>query len=184
MARSRITDYLQINKFHLLDVSFSTGGGFPVLLPVFGFARVSLPTMTAEYRKIKEGNYEYTRMGALEKVEFTSMTLEQGVSLINSDFWQWIKKAITGEKEPRSLLLIQFTQLQGLGGINFGLPPNLSGGFAFEDGVRIPGRAWLFKGCRPLSYTPGTNFDAMSGEISVATLEVGIEEMEEFSLGI
>jgi len=61
MARSRLTDYLQINKFHLLDVSFSSGGGLPILIPLFGFKSVTIPTWTNTYKEIKEGNYEFKK---------------------------------------------------------------------------------------------------------------------------
>jgi len=106
------------------------------------------------------------------------VTLEQGVSLFNSDFYDWVKAATLGKRPARNLLLIQFTNVSGTGA-------NLSvAGFGFPDGVRLPGRAWLMKGCKPLSYKPGSDFDSMSGEISLAILEFGLEEFVEFSLGI
>lgn len=188
MARSRLTDYLQVSKFHLLDTSWSSG---PVLLPVFGFRSITMPQWTVSYREVKEGNYEFKRYAAVERAEVTPITLEQGVSLLNSDFYQWIKAATLGQKEPRDLLLIQFTQIGfDVGGAGAAISaassivPGASGGFAFEDGFRIPGRAWYLKRCRPFSYKPGTDFDATSGEVSLATLEVAPEEFEEISLGV
>lgn len=181
MARSRLTDYLQINRFHLLDVSFASGlksGGLPIFVPLFGFRSVTLPTWTNSYKEVKEGNYEYKRYGALEKSEMSPVTLEQGVSIFNSDFYMWMKAATLGERSARNFLLIQFTNVSGIKG-------DLSvAGWGFPDGVRIPGRAWLFKACKPISYKPGTDFDATSGEISLAMVEFGFEEMIEFSLGI
>jgi hypothetical protein len=108
----------------------------------------------------------------------TPVTLEQGVTLLNSDFYSWMKDATLGKRPPRNFLLVQFTNIQATGA-------NLSiGGFGFPDGARYPGRAWLMKKCRPISYKPGTDFDALSGEVSLAILEFALEEFVEFSLGI
>ena len=191
MARPRYTDYLNISRFHLFDVSF--GNPLYVLTPIFGFKSCSLPQMNVQYKQIKEGNYEYMRYGAVERVEITPVLLEQGVTLLNSDFGDWIRKAVVGDVSPRTLLLIHFTNINvasttgnasGVSsGVNF--PGASFGGFgAFEDGFRLPGRGWLLKEARPLSYKPGTDFDATSGEISLASLEIGMEEFSELNIGI
>jgi phage tail-like protein len=178
MARSRLLDPIAVNRFHLLDVSI----GWPmVLLPVFGFRSVSFPTVSVTYREVKEGNYEYPRQAAVERVEVSSMTLEQGVQLLNSDFWDWTRKAIEGQVGPRNLLLIQFTN------INSSVPGVSTGSLGlnlFEDGIRIPGKAWMLYRCRPIMYKPGSDLDALSGEISLASLEIKPEEIEEISLGV
>ena len=184
MARSRLTDYLQINRFHLIDVTFSLSD-VPVLVPLFGFRSVVLPTWTTSYREIKEGNYEFKRFGAVERAEMSTVTLEQGVSFINSDFYDWIHSATLGGKKPRNLLLIQFTNINS--NIEAGVTGSIQGAginFGFEDGARFPGKAWLMKNCRPVSYKPGSDLDATSGEVSLAMLEFSLEEFVEFSLGI
>ena len=193
MARARLTDYFQINKFHLLDVSFSIP---PVLLPIFGFRSASFPQLNVSYRKVKEGNYEFPRYVTVEEASVSPITLEQGVSLINSDFGDWIRKAVTSNVPPRNLLLYQFTQYNPTPykppsskvGASLDNIPSASGAAGaiglFEDGPRIPGRAWLLTNCRPLSYKPGTDLDAMSGEVSLATIEIQPEEMIEISVGI
>lgn len=183
MARSQLTDPLQTTMFHLLDVSFSLP---VVLIPVFGFARVTLPTIALGERVINEGNYEYPRK-VIERATVSNMTLEQGVTLFNSDFSDWIEDAVQGKVEPRTLLLVQFQRTnplrsagQGLSGLGFNAV-----GQAFQDGaVRLPGRAWMCKRCRPVSYRPGSDLDAMSAEISVASLEISMEEFEEINLGV
>jgi phage tail-like protein len=188
VARARYTDHLNVSKFQLLDVSFSIP---MVLLPLFGFRSVSFPQLSLSYKQVKEGNYEYPRNTTVERAEITAMTLEQGVSLINSDFWDWIRKAVTSKVPKKNLLLIQFTSLNPtpplLNQSALSKVPGASslGGFGvFEDGTRIPGKAWMLYNCRPLSYKPGTDLDAMSGEISLATLEIQPEEIEEISIGV
>lgn len=191
MARARLTDYFQINKFHLLDVSFSIP---PVLLPIFGFRSASFPQLNVSYRKVKEGNYEFARYATVEEASVSPIVLEQGVSLINSDFGDWIRKAITSNVPPRNLLLYQFTQynptpytgLKAQASLD-NIPGASGAGGAigiFEDGPRIPGRAWLLTNCRPLNYRPGTDLDAMSGEVSIASIEIQPEELIEISVGI
>jgi hypothetical protein len=199
MARSRISDPLSINRFHLLDVSFD----LPlVLLPIYGFRSITLPQLSLTYKQVKEGNYEYPRLTAVERAEVSTVILEQGVSFFNSDFGDWIKKGVQGKVRERNLLLIHFSginplakppswmkdvnKLSSLGGKKGAdyVMGGTGGLGVWEDGTRIPGRAWFLRRCRPVSYKPGSDFDATSGEISLATLEVGIEEFIEISLGV
>jgi hypothetical protein len=196
MARSRISDPFSINRFHLLDVSFE----LPlVLLPVFGFRSITLPQMSLTYKQVKEGNYEFPRLAAVERAEVSTIILEQGVQLFNSDFWDWMRKGVQGEIREKNLLLVHFSGINPLPNVgknpaikaasNLGKVGNYTtaggGGLGlWEDGTRIPGKAWMLYRCRPISYKPGTDFDAFSGEISLATLEIGMEEFLEVSLGV
>lgn len=178
MARNQLTDFLQVGKFHILDVSISIPF---VLLPVFGFARCSLPEVSADIFKIKEGNYEFARK-VTKGADVGAITLEQGVSIFNSDFGDWMRKSLVGQVGPKNLLIIQFSR------INPADDPSLSGDFGglfgFEFAKRVPGRAWYCKGCRPSRFKPGSDFDGMSQEISVASLDIEIEEFTELSLGV
>lgn len=201
MARSRATDFLSVSKFHLLDVSFTWP---PVLIPIFGFKSITLPQMNIELKEIKQGNYEFP-MKVVSKASVDNITLDQGVSLFNSDFYDWIKKSAVGQVSPRNLILIQFTNVNPKlmhvptkgGGLPKGLAStanatsnvlsvasNALAGFGFEDGARLPGRAWTLQACRPIKYRPGSDFNATSSEISIASLTLAMEEFEEFSLGI
>lgn len=177
MARDRLTDFLQVGNFHVLDVSIS----LPlVLTPIFGFARVNLPTWNVELYPINEGNYEYPRK-VVKGASVEPLVLEQGVQLVNSDFGDWIRKATVGRSEPKNLLIIQFTRLSagGDGAVN-----GAAGPISFELAARLPGRAWLCKACRPVSYKPGSDFDGMIQDISIASLTIDLEEFQEISLGI
>ena len=181
MARAQLTDYLQVGRFHVLDVSFTIP---PILLPVFGFRSCTLPEVVANMKNITEGNYEFPRK-VYSGAEVGDVTLTQGVSLFNSDFYDWMRKAIVGQRGPKNLLIVQFLnkgskRSTGVGNVpGFG---NLAGGLEFVQ--RLPGRAWLLKNCRPSRYKPGSDFDAMSQEVSVAELTLSVEEMEEYSMGI
>lgn len=52
----------------------------------------------------------------------------------------------------------------------------------FSTFAKLPARAWLLTGCLPVRYKPGSDFDASSGEVSVAELDVAVEGLEEISL--
>jgi len=169
---------LQVGRFHILDVSVSIPF---VLLPVFGFMRCSLPEITADVYKIKEGNYEYPRK-IIKGADVGDITLEQGVSIFNSDFGDWMRKGVVGQVSPKNLLIVQFSRINPNQTPDFS--GNFGGAFSLEFAVRVPGRAWLLKECRPARYKPGSDLDAMSQDISVASLDISMEEFVELSLGV
>lgn len=145
--------------------------------------------------KIKEGNYEYPRK-VIKGADVGPVTLEQGVQLTNSDFYDWIRKAVVGRVAAKTLLIVQFTRISELGGFAalknvVGAPSSITKGLGgqaiagnIEFTVRAPGRAWLLKQCRPSMYKPGSDFDAMSQDISIASIDIEAEELEEINLGI
>lgn len=181
MAREQLSDFLQAGRFHVLDVSISIPF---VLLPVFGFMRCTLPEMTADIFKIKEGNYEFPRK-VIKGAEVGAITLEQGVSIFNSDFGDWMRKAVVGQISPKNLLIIQFSRINPADAGDDGVASaDIGGFFTLEFAKRIPGRAWLLKNCRPARFKPGTDFDGMAQEISVASLDIEMEEFVELSLGV
>jgi len=57
--------------------------------------------------------------------------------------------------------------------LNFG-PPDFT--------VRVPARAYVLHGCLPTRYKMGGDFDARSGEVSIAELDLKPELVEEISL--
>jgi hypothetical protein len=52
----------------------------------------------------------------------------------------------------------------------------------FEFAPRLPAKAWMLKGCIPTRYKAGTDFDAKSGEVSIAELDVSVDYLDEISL--
>ena len=52
----------------------------------------------------------------------------------------------------------------------------------FDFAARVPARAFVLHGCLPIRYKTGTDFDARSGEISIAELDIAPELVEEISL--
>lgn len=58
----------------------------------------------------------------------------------------------------------------------------ISGGMPIDFAARIPARAWVLHGCLPTRYKVGSDFDAKSGEVSIAELDLKPELVEEISL--
>jgi len=68
--------------------------------------------------------------------------------------------------------LEMFMQAVGIGGAGVG-----------EMAPRIPGRAWILHKCLPTRYKAGSDFDAMSGDVSIQELELQPHKITELSLG-
>lgn len=187
MARHRIADILKTSHFHLLDVSFTLP---PVLIPTWGFQGCTAPELAIEYKQIKEGNYEFPYKVAA-KASCSTMTLTNGSQVLNSDFWDWISKIPDGRKPKKNLLVIHFTNVNPgtASGDGTAIPSVSAGGSLSNTGLaefsfRIPGKAWLMKGCSPSRYKAGSDFDAMSGQPSIQELDIEIETFTEFNVGI
>ena len=55
-------------------------------------------------------------------------------------------------------------------------------GISGNGSVKVPARAFLLRGCIPVRYKTGGDFDASSGQVSIQELEVAVESVEEISL--
>lgn len=177
---------MQAGKFHLLDMSLTIP---PVLLPIFGFRSATAPELTINTRNIKEGNYEYPRK-VVESAEVADITLEQGVQLANSDFYDWVRKCVTGRIPPKTLLLVQFTRInpRGASPLVFPSGPNplarQAVGGNFEFAMRLPGRAWILHESRAVRYKAASDFDGMAQDVSLASLDIRFEEFTELNMGV
>lgn len=58
----------------------------------------------------------------------------------------------------------------------------ITGGGPFDFAARIPARAYVLHDCLPTRYKVGSDFDAASGEVSIAELDIKPELIEEISL--
>ncbi|MBK9390494.1 MAG: phage tail protein [Bacteroidetes bacterium] len=192
--KSRASDHLTNLRFHVLDVSFSN----PVVLSAaYGFKSVTAPTLSTKLREIKAGNYEFPYW-VVEAAAVGQVTLEQGVRLFNSDFYDWISTTIPGKAgKRRNFLLIQYSEIaignlvrnQGAvpaPGIPSFLTQVTSSVFqSYTDLVsRVPARAWMLSGCLPLEYRAASDFDALGAEVSLAQLTIQPQEVIEFNLGL
>ncbi len=179
----RVFDKLPNYRFHLMDMSFTT----PVVLNLsYGFKSITAPGITLETKDITQGNQEYKRSVVL-KASVEDITLEKGVSIFNSDFYDWVVQVIRGTPDQRrNLMLIQFSDTSMANGR---VDLNLGGGpisvINFNDLVgRAPGRSWMLKECIPVAYKAGSDFDALGNEISLESLTIRPYYIEEMSFGL
>jgi hypothetical protein len=115
--------------------------------------------------------------------------------------------SIGGPTPRRNLLLVQFfarnplsanaagaavaaglitTQVVTSGAVSPGAAAafaGAAGGFGpFEFSPKLPAKAWLLHDCIPTRFKTGTDFDASSGDVSIAEIEFQPEMFEEISL--
>lgn len=240
MARDPISDYLQVFPFWLMDLGPIDTVALPILTPLFGFNTISAPEMTMETQDIPEGNWYFDRK-VIKRGSISNVTLTQGVTFFNSDFYRWMVAGVTGDSAAvnsssfipflqvggptyrRNLLLIQYfahtnfpgsslaatiqqsiltagiaSGAAGLSGASLAgtiTAGAVAGGLQaagsilgahnigpFEFAARVPARAWVLKGCIPVRYRPSGDFDALSGAVSLAELELALEMFEEVAL--
>jgi hypothetical protein len=58
------------------------------------------------------------------------------------------------------------------------LPP----GGRTQPFFRLPAKAWILRGCIPVRYKAGTDFDASSSDVSIQELELAVDIMDELNL--
>jgi len=186
---SRISDYLNTLHFHLLDISFQIPTVFNL---AFGFRHCTPPEITIDVREVKEGTFEY-RKPVVQGATAGPITLQQGAQLFNSDFYDWVQSALKATQSyRRNFLLLQFTDVSP-----FGVGSNGTGPLGGTVGslinavvplndliARIPGRAWILSDCVPTHYRAASDFDPLSGDISIMELTLQPTTIDEISLGI
>lgn len=69
-----------------------------------------------------------------------------------------------------------------LGAIGQGVAASGGSVGPFEFATRLPAKAWMLYGCLPTRYKGGSDFDAMSADISMMELELALEAFDEISL--
>lgn len=202
---TRTYDYLNNFRFHVMDVSFTPP---PVFTLVYGFSTCTAPEMQIDLKEFKEGNFEYKK-SVIHGAAVSDVTFTQGARLFNSDFYDWVSKAVVGQ-EPvrRNLLILQYADVDSkvfgtlgsaaigaivgaqtgglVGAVAGAATGTLSAGFsALSDViVRPPVRAWLLQDCLPVSYKSGTDFDALGDQMSLMELTVRPTTFTEINTGI
>lgn len=190
MARKhRFTEFLQPNVFYVLDYSLGETSMLAQLVQA-GFRSISAPELTLETAEIKEGNWPFKRK-LITGAAVNTLTLSKGVTFFDSDFWRWASRASVGAKTfgldigmlglksgfRKDLFLIQF--LRGVpNAMKFFLP---FGGW--DRGLNVfPAKIWMLENTIPTRYKVGTDFDGSTGEISIAEIELSMENFDEIAI--
>ena len=95
MARSNITDYLQVFPFWMMDMAPLEQSALPVFTPLFGFSEITAPEVQLDTIPIPEGNALFTRK-IVKRGNVSSMTIRRASTFIDADFWRWTMSAISG----------------------------------------------------------------------------------------
>lgn len=98
MARSNLSDFLQVYAFWLMDVHPIEGIALPIFNPLAGFNTISAPALSIDTTDVNEGNWMYSRK-VVKGASVDPMTLTRGVTFFDSDFWRWTLAAVTGNTE-------------------------------------------------------------------------------------
>lgn len=186
MPRNRIFDFMQNYRFWLFDLVPSAAPPYFVLgSPAFGFSSITAPEYTASVDEIKQGNSMFTRH-AYSGGSVGSITLSRGVRGFDGTMWDWMHRAIKGlEITNRHMVLLHYTNINLL---HSSSNSNKITDIMYEIGGPleiagfIPGKAWILWSCIPTRYRAGSGFDAMSGDVSIAELDIQPDAMVEITL--
>lgn len=189
MGRRRFAEYLQPNVFYLLDYSLGETSMLAQLIQA-GFRSVTAPEITLDTEEIKEGNWPFKRK-LITGASVNTLTLSKGVTFYDSDFWRWTSRAAVGAKTfgldigmfglksgfRKDLFLIQF--LRGVpNAMKFFLPFR-----GWDRALNIfPAKLWMLENTIPTRYKVGSDFDSQSGEISIAEVELSMENFDEIAI--
>ena len=165
MARALSSDPLQNFNFYLLDIPVLSA--IPVAFPfkigqgasegqLLSFKSISIPSMTMQTKRIQEGNWPISHEIPLGYYQTGDCTIEAGVTPLSMDFYLWWSQAVYGTQAPRR----HFTVVQ-----------------TGRDKL-IPRRIYNLLGCFPKVWTPSSNMDATSSDISIETLVMSVHQVE------
>jgi len=201
MARLALTDYLQNFCFWLMDVAPIGQCAAPIFNPLLGFTAISAPNMNLENFSVREGNWYFERH-IVRRASYGQFSMRRGATYSDSDFWRWAMAGLTGGTSfsvggtyRRTFMLIHFfahnplvgienSYLQGVSKGAFSIAQNVSkvAYGPFEFAARVPAKAYMLKGCVPLAWRSGGDFDATDGSVSIAELDFSCEMVQEISL--
>lgn len=127
MARTNLTDFLQVYPFWLTDVAPIEPFALPIFSPLSGFSQITSPEVTIETRPVEQANW-YFPVPVAQSATTNTMTLSRGAKWWDADFYHWITTTLTGDT----------------GGHSFGGNPSSPGlGQAFQRGGPTPRRDLL-----------------------------------------
>lgn len=189
MPRPAFLELLQSYPFWVFDPGVLGGTFLPsVFDPALAFASCSSPEVVAETYQIKQLVSRHRRP-IVRSANTSAISLTRGVRWWDSDFYMWMTAALRGERGARkTIFLVHFltTRLLTVADKRPGQAGRLN--MQPETGLnilstRIPARAWVLRGCLPVKYKAGNDFDANSAEVSVAQLDIQPESFDEVTVG-
>lgn len=168
-ARPVNQDLLMSMRFHVTSATPGLGQ-IEIGSPQAGFMSVTTPEVTVESLTYKEGHYNFPRKYP-GNTTVNDITMQRGVAVTDSTFWDWIKKVITGAGEYRTDLKIHHydRRLLGRGADGASSSDNIS---RVTEGTAATAKVYNIKAAFPIRYKVASDLDASSSEVSISELDV------------
>lgn len=138
-----------------------------------GFSYCSSPTMAITVEAVKEGTWEFPR-SIPTGVEAGKLTLQKGIVRVPTSFYLWLVNALAGKLTRRTLWVASYGR--------YGRQASEKEYTGWADPSKlydVASSIWKFVNCIPIVYKAGQDWDARSGEVQVAELEIAYEWFEE-----
>lgn len=202
MARTVRTDHVQNYRFRVAVVDGGSQGLLANLatgaITLFGgryasFSKVNIPNVTLETQDIQEGVWPFKRR-VITGASLDTVSLERGVTLIDSSFWQWAIGAITGDIARKTVIiellhrtqepaLYPGPQQDRLRAASLTATATFRGGdvitASIKPSIPVVAKRWVLHECIPVRVKPASDLDATSAEVSLAELEIHANYMEQ-----
>jgi phage tail-like protein len=164
-ARSQSTDPYSLNKFHVVD----TEGFLNLVAPAAGFQTCSMPDLTLENHEYSEGLWTYRRK-FVGTPTFNDITMAKGVVRNDSSFFKWVMAAVLNKAYRTSLTINHYHR------------DDVSGLIDYTNAK--PSRQLILMNAGPGNVKLGSDFDAMSSDISIEEVTVWYESLRMFINGV
>lgn len=155
MARAQSTDYFQKFRFHVVEPN-------NFLTTAAGFTAVTIPEVSTENAEYRDGITKMTKKqpGVPSVGE---VTLSRGVTRVESDFYQWLRKCIDGGEYRTDLEIWHFHRLDGPLSVNSTPSRTIRCLEAYASNVKL-----------------ADDLESTGSDISVAEVTLQVEDVEEF----
>jgi phage tail-like protein len=157
MARSNTTDPFQNYRFHLVE---SGGDGTKYLGAEAGFVSVTVPDISLDPAEYKTGVDKYKKKYPGPPT-VGDVSLSQGIFKAESKLYAWVIDILNGGKEYRRDLQLWHFHLRD----------------TFQK-EKQPLRVIQLYNCWPTMVKPNPEFEANSGDVSIAEMTLACESFE------
>ena len=168
MARAESSDYLQSFRFHVRVLSgpdfLSLDAGPVGVKGEAGFQSVTLPEWSIEAAEYREGIYKFTKKFPGPPT-VSDVTLMRGIVYKDTRFHEWAVAAFDGSAYRADFGIFHYHRADVPAGVQ-------------EAIADTPARVYKCYEGFPIRVKPAADFDATSGEVSMAEMDISIEYFE------
>ncbi|MFA4971297.1 MAG: phage tail protein [bacterium] len=128
-----------------------------------GFQSVTIPEISLEASEYREGTWTWTQKYAGPPT-VSDCTLMRGVAKRDMAFYDWVMRAVTGEKFRSDVTIWHYQRAEMAD--------------AAQSAQSTDFRRVVCHNCIPMRVKPSADFDSMSGEVSLAEVDFALEKVE------